>query len=65
MHNAWHACACLTSSHHLLDVPPSSGDVTTLATIPRSQQCHARFLAKSNGVVSGLKIIEYVFAAVS
>ncbi len=37
------------------------GDVTTLATIPRSTQAKATFLAKESGVISGCTVVERVF----
>lgn len=37
------------------------GDVTTLATIPRSTQAQAAFLAKESGVISGCTVVDRVF----
>lgn len=39
----------------------SGGDITTLATIPQSQILYGEFLAKDNGVVSGLDVAKQVF----
>lgn len=38
-----------------------SGDVTTLATISNSKILAGQFLAKDNGVVSGLNVVEKIF----
>lgn len=37
------------------------GDVTTLATIPKSQVLYGEFLAKDFGVISGLDVVKSVF----
>ncbi len=42
----------------------ASGDVTTLATIPKRTQAEARFIAKEDGVVAGLWVAARVFEAV-
>lgn len=39
-----------------------SGDVTSAWTIPENQNQHARLIAKEDGVLAGLPIIELVFA---
>lgn len=39
-----------------------SGDVTSAWTIPENQNQHARLIAKENGVLAGLPVIELVFA---
>ncbi|MFW5972534.1 MAG: carboxylating nicotinate-nucleotide diphosphorylase [Bacteroidota bacterium] len=41
-----------------------SGDVTTLATVPRGRKIHGRFDVREEGVVSGLWIAEQIFRAV-
>lgn len=38
-----------------------SGDVTSLWTIPAEQKEHARLIAKEDGVIAGLPVIELVF----
>ncbi|MCF0215525.1 MAG: nicotinate-nucleotide diphosphorylase (carboxylating), partial [Fibrobacteraceae bacterium] len=38
-----------------------TGDVTSAWTIPADQKQHARLIAKEDGVVAGLPIIELVF----
>lgn len=40
------------------------GDVTTLATIAAGQQARAEFLAKADGTLAGLAVVERVFKAV-
>lgn len=52
-----------TESHPflLLDVC----QVTTLATVGKDVKCTARFLAKQDGVLSGLEVAEMVFHTVS
>ena len=37
------------------------GDVTTLATIPEEKTAEAAFLAKEDGIVAGLEVVEHVF----
>ena len=39
-----------------------SGDVTSAWTIPENQNQHARLIAKEDGVLAGLPVIELVFA---
>lgn len=39
-----------------------SGDVTSAWTIPENQSQHARLIAKEDGVLAGLPVIELVFA---
>jgi nicotinate-nucleotide pyrophosphorylase (carboxylating) len=41
-----------------------SGDITTIATIPADRQATGRFLVKASGVISGLAVVEAVYAAV-
>ena len=41
------------------------GDVTTLATIPKSQILSGYFLAKASGVASGLDVVEQVFTTLN
>jgi nicotinate-nucleotide pyrophosphorylase (carboxylating) len=38
-----------------------SGDITTRATIPPNKKGRAKFIAKDNGIVAGLNVIERVF----
>ncbi|KAK9827405.1 hypothetical protein WJX81_008609 [Elliptochloris bilobata] len=40
------------------------GDVTTLSTVPESTQARATFLAKADGIVAGLTVVDEVFASV-
>ena len=47
-----------------LDEDVGAGDVTTLATVPPETTAEAHFLAKQDGVLAGLRVAEYVFAAV-
>lgn len=44
-----------------LDEDIGNGDVTTLATISRSQILYGEFIAKDSGVISGLNIAKKVF----
>ncbi|HET7035056.1 MAG TPA: carboxylating nicotinate-nucleotide diphosphorylase [Thermomicrobiaceae bacterium] len=47
-----------------LDEDIGLGDVTSQATVPRERQARGIFLAKSDGVVSGLRVAEAVFQQV-
>ena len=38
-----------------------TGDVTTESTVPEGQRSRAKIVAKENGVVAGLKVVEAVF----
>jgi len=53
---------------HLIEISLAedvgSGDVTTCATIPIDATANAKFLAKQNGVLSGLAVSELVFHTV-
>lgn len=40
------------------------GDITTLATVPKEKQGSAKFLAKDDGVVAGLGVVELVLSTV-
>jgi nicotinate-nucleotide pyrophosphorylase (carboxylating) len=40
------------------------GDITTLATVPADRQATGHFLAKGDGVISGLRVVAAVFARV-
>ncbi|CAI7829049.1 unnamed protein product, partial [Closterium sp. NIES-53] len=48
-------------SRPLPPLPPSPGDVTSLATIPAGTQASAQFLAKEGGVLAGTALATAVF----
>jgi nicotinate-nucleotide pyrophosphorylase (carboxylating) len=47
-----------------LEEDVGAGDVTTLATIPPTSRSRAHFLAKEDGVLSGLAVASFVFARI-
>lgn len=46
-----------------LDEDIQSGDITTNRIVPAEMRCHARWIAKEEGVVAGLFVAEAVFRA--
>jgi nicotinate-nucleotide pyrophosphorylase (carboxylating) len=41
-----------------------TGDITSLATIPQDVLCQGQFIAKAEGVIAGLDVVQWTFAAV-
>lgn len=47
-----------------LDEDIGRGDITSLATIPVDLQCQGQFLAKAEGVIAGLEVVQWTFELV-
>lgn len=47
-----------------LDEDIGAGDITSLATIPADLPCQGEFIAKSEGVIAGLEVVQWTFELV-
>lgn len=50
--------------HQALEEDIGTGDITSLATIPADLSCQGEFIAKAEGVVAGLEVVQWVFELV-
>jgi len=47
-----------------LDEDIGTGDITSLATIPADLHCQGEFIAKAEGVIAGLEVVQWTFELV-
>lgn len=47
-----------------LDEDIGAGDITSLATIPMDLSCQGEFIAKAEGVIAGLEVVQWTFELV-
>ncbi len=50
--------------HQALEEDIGTGDITSLATIPADLSCQGEFIAKAEGVIAGIEVVQWVFELV-
>ncbi|NJL88494.1 MAG: carboxylating nicotinate-nucleotide diphosphorylase [Coleofasciculaceae cyanobacterium SM2_1_6] len=50
--------------HQALEEDIGTGDITSMATIPADLSCQGEFIAKAEGVIAGIEVVQWVFELV-